>query len=292
MELHHYSTMNELKVKKDFGDIYTQDSPYRYLKEMDRLEYSISDSTKLLYNFIIEQLKGTLSRPVNVLDLGSSYGINSSLIKYDLTMTELNNFFLNGVEPTKKEIKQFYDKCTSNDNINFYQIDISEEALKFSEEMDLCKKGMNIDLESEKLSLLESLPEMDIVIATGCVGYIGYKKFSNLLEGFKDRQSNSTETEAGGIAPIFAFSVLRMFDMDDIKEVFEKYDYTIAKSDINPIRQRNFYDPKEKAKTIFILHDRGVNTKEYEEDGNFYADFYIAKTKKKILQLKQNQETV
>ncbi|MDH3394899.1 MAG: hypothetical protein OEL52_01945 [Nitrosopumilus sp.] len=46
--------MDELKVKKDFTDIYTQDSPHEYLKEMDRLEYSISDSTKSLYNSIIE----------------------------------------------------------------------------------------------------------------------------------------------------------------------------------------------------------------------------------------------
>lgn len=85
--------MNELKVKTDFTDIYTQDSPYEYLKEMDRLEYSISDSTKPLYNSIIKEIEKTLSRPINILDLGSSYGINSSLMKYDLTMLELNNFF-------------------------------------------------------------------------------------------------------------------------------------------------------------------------------------------------------
>jgi len=272
--------MNELKVKKDFTDIYTQDSPYEYLKEMDRLEYSISDSTKPLYNHIIEQLEETLSRPINVLDLGSSYGINSSLMKYNLTMSELSDFFLNGSEPTKKETKQFYEKCTSNDNMNFYQIDISKEALKFSKEMDLCVRGMNIDLEAEKLNLLESLPKMDIVIATGCVGYIGYKAFLNLLKVIKNRQSNSNKSETEYTAPIFAFSVLRMFDMKDIEEVFEMYGYSIVKSDIKPIRQRNFSDPKEKAQTISILHGMEVNTKKYEDDGNFYADFYIAKSKK------------
>jgi len=271
--------MNELKVKKDFTDIYTQDSPYEYLKEMDRLEYSIPDSTKPLYNSIIEQLEGALSRPINILDLGSSYGINSSLMKYDLTMSELNDFFLNGSEPTKKETKQFYEECTSNDNMNFYQIDISEEALKFSEEMDLCERGMNVDLEAEKLNLLESLPKMDIVIATGCIGYIGYKAFSNLLKVIKNRQSNSIESETEYIAPIFAFSVLRMFDMEDIEEVFETYDYSIVKSDIKPIRQRNFSDPKEKAQTVSLLHDMEINTKKYEDGGNFYADFYIAKSK-------------
>ncbi|QLH03792.1 hypothetical protein C5F47_03795 [Nitrosopumilus cobalaminigenes] len=272
--------MNELKVKKDFTNIYTQDSPYEYLKEMERLEYDISDSTKPLYNSIINQLEDKLSRPINVLDLGSSYGINSSLMKYDLTMAELNNFFLNGTEPTKKETKQFYDECTSNDNINFYQIDISEEALKFSEDMKLCERGINVDLEAEKLNPLESFPKIDVVIATGCVGYIGYKTFSNLLKVIKNRQSNYIESEKEYTSPIFAFSVLRMFDMNDIKEVFEMYDYSIVKSDIKPIRQRSFSDSKEKAQTISILHDMKVNTEKYEDEDNFYADFYIAKSKK------------
>jgi hypothetical protein len=82
------------------------------------------------------------------------------------------------------------------------------------------------------------------------------------------------------IAPIFAFSVLRMFDMEDIEEVFEMYDYSIVKSDIKPIRQRNFSGPKEKAETVSLLHDMKINTKKYEDDGNFYADFYIAKCNK------------
>ncbi len=271
--------MNELKVKKKFTDIYTQDSPHGYLKEMERLEYDISDSTKSLYNSIIEQLEKELSRPINILDLGSSYGINSSLIKYDLTMSELNNFFLNKTKPTKKETKQFYEQCTCNDNLNFYQIDISEEALKFSEEMDLCKKGINVDLEDEKLKLLESFPKIDVVIATGCIGYIGYKAFSNLLKLIKNRQSNSVESKKEYTTPIFAFSVLRMFDMGDIKEVFEMNDYSIVKSNIKSIRQRNFSDPKEKTQTISILHDMGIDTEKYEDDGNFYADFYIAKSK-------------
>ena len=246
---------------------------------MDRLEYSISDSTKSLYNSIIEQLEETSSKPINILDLGSSYGINSSLIKYNLTMSELNDFFLNGTEPTKKETKEFYEKCTSKDNMNFYQIDISKEALKFSEDMDLCERGINVDLEAEKLNLLGSFPKIDLVIATGCIGYIGYKAFANLLKVIKNRQSNYIKSEKEYVAPIFAFSVLRMFDMEDIEEVFNMYDYSIVKQEINPIRQRNFSDAKEKIQTISILQDMKIDTRKYEDEGSFYADFYIAKYK-------------
>jgi len=67
--------------------------------------------------------------------------------------------------------------------------------------------------------------------------------------------------------------------MKDIEEIFEMYNYSIVKSDINPIRQRNFSDPEEKVQTISLLHDMGINTKKYEDDGNFYADFYIARSK-------------
>ena len=75
-----FSIVNELKVKKDFTDIYTQESPCGYLMEMKKLGYSISDSTKPLYNSIVEELENKLSRPINILDLGSSYGINSCLL--------------------------------------------------------------------------------------------------------------------------------------------------------------------------------------------------------------------
>ncbi|MEZ8030715.1 MAG: hypothetical protein QMC47_00860, partial [Nitrosopumilus sp.] len=164
-------------------------------------------------------------------------------------------------------------------NMCFYQIDISDEALKFSEEMDLCEKGMNVNLDDEKLELLESLPKIDVVIATGCIGYIGYMAFVNLLKVIKSRQINSRESKTEYNSPIFAFSVLRMFDMDDIEKAFETYNYSIVKSDIKPIIQRKFSDAKEKEETISILHGMGINTKEYEDDGNFYADFYIAKSK-------------
>jgi len=194
-------------------------------------------------------------------------------------MSELNDFFLKGSEPTKKETRQFYEKCNSDDSMNFYQIDISEEALKFSEEMNLCERGMNVDLESEKLNVLESLPKMDMVIATGCIGYIWYKAFSNLLKVIKNRQSNSIESETGYIAQSLHSLFLEYSIWGDIEKVFEMYGYSIVKSDIKPIRQRNFSDSKEKAQAVYLLHDMEINTKRYEDDGNFYADFYIAKSK-------------
>ena len=268
--------MEELEVKKDFTNIYIQKSPNAYLKEMKRLDYRIPNETKPLYLSIAKQLYTKLKKKINNIDIGSSYGINSALMKYNLTMSDLDDFFLEQ-EPSIEQSKQFFENLSSDDTLDFYQIDISQPALKFSENTGLCKKGICVNLESGNLPI-QDLPQADMIIATGCIGYIGYKAFSNLFELIKKQQSESN-LESSEKGTVFAFSVLRIFDMEKIQKVFDHYGYSLVKSDIKPIRQRRFSDSEEKYKTISLLHGKGIDTKWLEDDGHFYADFYIASPK-------------
>ena len=282
--------MDELVVKKKFTDIYTQKFPDDYLKEMKKLHYRIPDKTKPLYLSLAEQLTKKLSRPINILDIGSSYGINSALLKYDLEMSDLDDFFLQEDNTTLEQTRQFFEKIPSKDNLNFYQIDISEPALQFSEHAKLCKKGICVNLETGNLPIKE-LPSFDMVIATGCIGYIGYKAFSNLFELIKKQQSKSPESEID--KPIFAFSVLRIFDMEKIQKTFDYYGYSLVKTDLNPIRQRRFSDIDEQKQTISLLNSKGIDTREFEDDGHFYADFYVASPKRlenQLLSMSKNME--
>lgn len=269
--------MKELKVKKDFSNIYVQKFPNSYLKEMKRLEYRIPDETKPLYLSIAKKIYNKLSKTINIIDIGSSYGINSALMKHDLSMSDLDDFFLKK-EPSIEQSKQFFDTLPSDDTLDFYQIDISEPALRFSENVQLCKKGICVNLEMENLPVQE-LPQSDMIIATGCIGYIGYKAFLNIFELLKKQQSKENQDNPKN-RPIFAFSVLRIFDMEDIEKTFDHYDYSLVKADMNPIRQRRFSDLEEKQNTLLLLHNKGIDTKWLEDDGHFYADFYIASPKK------------
>ena len=268
--------MKELAVKKNFSDIYTQESPFEYLKEMNRLQYRIPDSTKPLYLSLAKQLYNKLGRPINILDLGSSYGINSALISHDLTMAKLDDFFLEE-NPSKEQARDFFQNLPKKKSMNFYQIDISKPALEFSESVGLCKKGLCVNLEDSSMQL-EELPPIDIVIATGCIGYIGYKAFANLFENIK-LESHSSESSVS-LTPIFAFSVLRIFDMKKIQKTFDYYGYSLVKTDLKPIQQRCFSDYDEKMQTISLLNNKGIGTKRYENDGHFYSDFYVASPKK------------
>jgi len=268
--------MEELAVKKDFTNIYTQKFPNAYLKEMKQLDYRIPNKTKPLYLSIIKQLYKKLSRKINIMNIESSYGINSAMMKYDLKMSELDNFFLEQ-EPSIEQSKQFFENLSSDDTFDFYQIDISEPKLKFSENTGLCNKGICVNLESENLPIKE-IPRSDLIIATGCIGYIGYKAFSALFELIKKQQSES-DLEKLEKGPLFAFSVLRIFDMEKLEKTFDHYGYSLVKSDVKPLRQRRFSDSEEKHRTLSLLHNRGIDTKWLENDGYFYADFYIASPK-------------
>ena len=272
--------MEELVVKKDFTDIYTRKTPIEYLKEMKRLQYRIADLTKPLYLSLAKQIYNKLQRPITILDLGSSYGINSALMRHNLTMSELDDFFLQENSPGEKKTREFFKKLPIDDTLNFYQVDISQPALKFSEDMGLCKKGICKNLETSDLERLKELPKFDMVIATGCIGYIGYKAFSKLFEMIKKQVDLSQNT-----VPIFAFTVLRIFDMKQIQKTFDYYGYSLVKSDLKPIPQRKFADSDERAQTLSLLHSKGIDTKEYENDGHFYANFYVASPKQLESQL-------
>jgi hypothetical protein len=269
--------MDELVVKRKFTDIYTQKFPDDYLEEMKKLHYRIPDKTKILYLSLAKQLYKKLSRPINILDIGSSYGINSALMKYDLEMSDLNDFFLQEDSTNLEQTRQFFEKIPSNDNLNFYQIDISNPALQFSEDVKLCKKGICVNLETDGLPIKE-LPSLDMIIATGCIGYIGFKAFSNLFELIKKQQTKYSQSDID--KPIFAFSVLRIFDMEKIQKTFDYYGYSLVKTDLDPIRQRRFSDSDERHQTISLLNSKGIDVKGFEDDGYFYAHFYVASPKR------------
>ena len=281
--------MDELEVKRDFTDVYTQKSPNEYLKEMKRLDYRIPDKTKPLYLSLAKQIYKKVSRTIKVLDIGSSYGINSALMRHNLRMSDLDDFFLSK-NPSKEEARQFFEEMPTDETLSFCQIDISQPALKFSEDVQLCKKGICVNLETGNLPV-KDIPESDMIIATGCIGYIGYKAFSNLFELIKRQRSMHEQPDSQ--SPVFAFSVLRIFDMEKIEKTFDHYGYSIVKSNLKPIRQRRFSDADEKNKTVSLLHKKGINTKWYEDDGHFYADFYIASPKKietQLLSMSKNME--
>lgn len=261
--------MEELVIKKDFTDIYTREHPTPYLKEMKNLEYRIPDQTKPLYKHLAERIVNYKKRPAKILDLGSSYGINSALLNHELIMSELENFFLeNNPNPSIKSTQNFFDDLPNNNpNLEFYLVDTSSPALNFAEKAGLCQDSFCINLEKETtLKFQEIVRDIDLIISTGCVGYIGWKSFAKIFSNIEDAKDS---------LPIFAFTMLRIFQIEDIKKIFKENNFELLKTKIGPLKQRRFYDKTEMNDTLDLLKNRNSDTKNLEETGYYFADFYV-----------------
>lgn len=265
-----------IQAKADFSDIYYKENPFDYLSEMRKLNYRIPDLTLPLYLFFARKINENKKEKVSVFDIGSSYGINSALITYNISMKDLDNFFLkNNTPPTiHKTIKFFGNTTEKNSFLDFYLLDMSYEALKFAGLAGLCKESFceNLEEKDPGKSLLQTLSTVDLFISTGCVGYVTEKTFERLFEGIK---VSTNDFESLGPTPIFAFSTLRMFDLNKIKKIFTKNDFFLLKTEIPPINQRKFQGKAEQKAIISILKSKNINTVNLEEKGNLYADFYV-----------------
>ncbi|MFB5631128.1 MAG: hypothetical protein ACE5RN_06045 [Nitrosopumilaceae archaeon] len=262
--------MEELSVKKDFSEIYTKKSPSYYLQEMKNLGYRIPDQTKPLYQHLAERMSNYLMRPLKILDLGSSYGINSALLNYELVMDELDDFFVEGSQSIQECQSFFDDLPNKNPKFQFHLVDTSSPALDFAEKAGLCEDSFCINMEKEKIppKFEQTLNDIDLIISTGCIGYIGWKSFEKIF--------NAIDSFSRGPLPIFAFTVLRMFPMNDIEKIFQKNNFALIKTIIGPLKQRRFYNDSEMKKSIELLNKKEISTDGIEDQGFYYADFYVA----------------
>lgn len=262
--------MEELVVKKDFSDIYTRKQPTPYLEEMKSLGYRIPDQTKPLYKHLAERVVNYKKKSVKILDLGSSYGINSALLNHELIMSELDNFFIRDTpSPSIKSTQNFFDELPNNNpNLEFYLVDTSSQALEFAQNAGLCKDSFCVNLEKETVpyGLQQAMQDIDLIISTGCVGYIGEKSFSKIFSYIENDN---------GPLPIFAFTVLRIFNTIDIENTFRENNFELIKTRIGPLKQRQFYDNVEMNDTLDLLKRRNIETKNLEESGHYFADFYV-----------------
>jgi hypothetical protein len=95
--------------------IYDQPDPRAYFRELRKLDYAIPDGAKPLFQKLISNLQAQRNNAVHVLDLGCSYGVNAALLKHDLSMPELYEYWGKKelVEATPKEVvardRRFFD---------------------------------------------------------------------------------------------------------------------------------------------------------------------------------------
>ncbi len=279
-----FEQINEVKANMD--DIYNQADPRAYFGELKKLAYSIPGVAKPLFRKLISDLKRRRHDTVHILDLGCSYGVNAALLKYDLSMRDLYEHWGQKrlTDATPEEVvecdQRFFSDLGEPKDIEVIGIDQAENAIAFSEEVGLLDGGLAANLENEPVpvSAEEELASVNLVISTGCVGYVTERTFERLLPAItRDRQ------------PWIANFVLRMFPFDAIEETLSDWGYVTEKLEGQTFIQRNFASSEEQEQVLEQLRKRGIDPTEQERDGRLLAEFYLSRPAKDVAEAPMEQ---
>jgi len=270
-----FEEINEAKATMDH--IYNQHDPRAYFRELTKLEYAIPGRAKPIFQKLIRHLQAQQDDTVHVLDLGCSYGVNAALLKRDLSMAELYEHWgqkrFVGVTPEEVAAcdHSFFACPEEPDDIKMIGLDQAENAVAYAEEAGLLDEGLAVDLETEQLSTQAEaqLEPVDLIVSTGCVGYITKKSFERLLPAVTH-----------GRPPWLANFVLRMFPFDEIEETLKNWGYVTEKLEGHTFVQREFASADEQAQVLEQLREQGVDPKGKEAGGHLHAEFYLSRPMK------------
>ena len=67
-----------------------------------------------------------------------------------------------------------------------------------------------------------------------------------------------------------------MFDTEPVEAVFEKHGFSVHAVPDARLPQRRFENLRERKEVLTLLHNRGIDTAEWEEQGKHFADLYVA----------------
>jgi hypothetical protein len=267
-----FSEINELKV--DFTGLYTSKDPRNYFKFLGQLDYIIPHLAQPIFAQLIRARAQVQEESVTVLDLGSSYAVNGALMKYALRYETLRNRY---TAPSLQNIsseelldydRHFYSAWPKNPGVRVIALDVSENAVRYAQACGAADFGIATDLEEHDPTAAETeaLSDVDLIVSTGCVGYVSSKTFRRIARASRH-----------GRMPWVASFVLRMFPFDDIAAALADHGLITERFAAATFVQRRFANRDEMASAIEAVERRGLDTRSHEAMGLYHADLFISR---------------
>jgi len=272
----------ENEAKANFDDVYVQPTPHDYISEMAENGYEIGEQARpycATAANLLSELNGD-AWPVQMLDVGCSYGIGSAFVKYNCAFDEMVAFFSTRVpsdyQSACEATRNWLNVTAPEIDMRCVGLDSSHQAIRFAIDAGLLDGGITRDFESPKVKPEESdiawFKSCNLLICTGAIGYLGERTFDWILKDLG-------EDYPGRFGPFNVLTILRMFDDSPIREVYEKNGFQFGRIDEVRLPQRRFRDISERDKVLSILDEKGLDTEEHQEKGRLFADLYIAARK-------------
>lgn len=280
-------SFDEINADKiDLNRYYEASDPRSYYGGLGELDYIIPQVANPIFQQMVQARRALTGRPVKVLDLGASYGINGALLKYPITWDMLRNRYqIAHAERTSSEQlvkldRHYFQAWPHRKDVQVLAQDISESALRFAEESGAVDRGFAVNLEEVEpgAEMAEALRDVDLIISTGAVGYISEATFERVLNCIKTKH-----------APWVASFVLRMFPYARIEDTLKRFKLETEKFEGATFIQRRFADKSEMDAMLAQLHDLGIPTSGQEDLGYMHAELFVSRPREEIAREPINQ---
>ncbi|WP_280269984.1 class I SAM-dependent methyltransferase [Nocardia wallacei] len=251
--------------KASFDDIYDRPDPAAYYSRMAELDYCIPELAKPHFERLIEDYRAATGRAPTVLDIGCSYGVAAALMRFDATIAELAEHY----RPGDTAARQARDRARlaasgPRPEVRFIGMDAAAPALKYAVSAGLLHDMVHADLEANEPTEAQRrlLASADLVISTGCVGYITERTLLRVARAHDTRR------------PWMAHFVLRMFDFEPIAKQLAELGYRIERVP-GTFRQRRFASEDEQAHVLNTLSANGIDPTGLEAEGWLHAQLHL-----------------
>lgn len=254
--------------KVSFDDIYTAPDPRAFFDTLRGLDYQIPELAKPYFATLIEEYSAEHGgADPTVLDVGCSYGVNGALHRCRTTMAELFEHYAAAAALDRAALLELDRRRVRSPaqppGVRFIGLDVSTPALAYAHAAGFVDETIRADFEATDPDRTEQalLDGVDVVISTGCVGYVTEKTLLRISRGAR---------------PWMAHFVLRMFSYQPVADSLAELGYQTT-SIHGVFRQRRFASPAEQAQILDTLSAAGVDPRGLETEGWLYAQLYVSR---------------
>ncbi len=258
--------------KINLNGIYNKPEPTSYFSALSRLGYRIPQEAKPRFQSLIDARRASgETEAVKIIDLGCSYGVNGALLKHGLSMGDLYHRYgtaeAGDADALLARDRDLYS-APADAGLEMIGVDPADRAVSYAVDAGLLDAGIATNLEAEEPTPKDvaAIEDADLIISTGCIGYVTEASLERLLEtSFASR-------------PWMAHFVLRMFDFGASEEMLRSHGYMTEKVE-GLFPQRRFASPEEREHVLANLDRLGIDARTAEAKGWYFAELHVARPK-------------
>ncbi|MFI6444784.1 hypothetical protein [Kitasatospora sp. NPDC050543] len=266
-----------------FDEVYDRPDPREFFRTLGPLEYRTPHHAQRIFRRLVEararsahsagaDLTAGTPRPLTVLDICCSYGINAALLNHDLTLDDLYAHYTCrraaglGTAELAEWDRSWYAAHRRPDAARMVGLDVAPNAIAYARAVGLLDEGFAENLEAGPPSpeLLAAARHARLITVTGGASFLSPRTFQPLL--------------AAAEQPVWvAAFVLRTGSYQPIAEGLAPHDLITEKACAPTFPQRRFSGPGERRHAIDAVTEAGEDPAGKESEGYFHTALHLSR---------------